>query len=88
MLQRIEETLRTHQYIHILEHAFYDSAHKRYPDGPLLFLQDNYAVHKSMDVQRWLSERAEIEEIALPPVSPDLNVFENAWARLKAGPAN
>ena len=36
-----------------------------------------------MDVQRWLSERAEIEEIALPPVSPDLNVIENAWATLK-----
>ena len=36
-----------------------------------------------MDVQRWLLERPEIEEIALPPVSPDLNVIENVWARLK-----
>ena len=62
---------------------FYPSARERYPDGQLLFLQDNYAVHKSMDVQRWLSERPEIEEIALPPISPDLNVIENAWARLK-----
>ena len=83
MLQRIDGTLRMHQYIHILEHVFYPSARERYPDGPLLFLQDNYAVHKSMDVQRWLSGRPEIEEIALPPVSPDLNVIENAWARLK-----
>ena len=52
MLQRIDGTLRMHQYIHILEHVFYPSARERYPDGPLLFLQDNYAVHKSMDVQR------------------------------------
>ena len=76
MLQRIDGTLRTQQYIHILEHLFYSSARERYADGPLLFLQDNYAVHKSMDVQRWLSERPEIEEIALPPVSPDLNVLK------------
>ena len=82
-LQRIDGTLRTHQYVHILEHVFYPSAHERYPDGPLLFLQDNYAVYNSMDVQRWLSERTEIEEIALPPVLPYLNVIENAWARLK-----
>ena len=61
---------------------FFPSARERYPDGPLLFLQDNCAVHKSMDVQRWLSERPEIVEIALP-VSPDLNVIESAWARLK-----
>ena len=83
MLQRIDGTLRTHQYIYILEHVFYPSALERYPDGPLLFLQDNYAIHKSMYVQRWLSENPEIEEIALPPVSPDLNVIEYALARLK-----
>ena len=77
MLQRIEGTLHTHQYIHILEHVFYPSARERYP------LQDEYTVHKSMDVQRWLSETPEIEEIALPPISPDLNVIANAWARLK-----
>ena len=36
-----------------------------------------------MDVQRWLSERPEIEEFALPPISPDLSAIENVWARLK-----
>ena len=38
MLQRIDGILRTHQYIHILEHVFYPSARERYPDGLLLFL--------------------------------------------------
>ena len=66
MLQRIDGTLRTQQYIHILEHVFYPSVRKRYPDGPLLFLQDNYAVHKSTDVQRWLSGQRSKRLLCLP----------------------
>ncbi|KAJ4436308.1 hypothetical protein ANN_18939 [Periplaneta americana] len=83
MLQRIDGTLRTDQYIHILQDVFYPPTCARYPDGPLLFLQDNYAVHKSMGIQRWLPERLEIEGIALPPLSSDMNVIKNVWARLK-----
>ena len=53
------------------------------PEGNLIIHQDINPVHCSMGVQRWFARRLEIELIPWPPKSPDLNVIEHKWAKLK-----
>ena len=57
----------------------------RNPEGNLIFQQDNHPVHCSMGIQKWFARRPEIELIPWPPKSPDLNVAEHMWAKLKEG---
>ena len=55
------------------------------PEGNFIFQQDTHPVHCSMGVQRWFARRPEIELIRWPPKSPDLNVVERMWSKLKEG---
>ena len=61
------------------------SVRVRNPEGNLIFQQDNHLMHCSMGVQRWFARRPKIELISWPRKSPDLNVVEHMWAKLKEG---
>lgn len=45
-------------------------------------IMDNAAFHKSTKVKEYI-EKANCKLIFLPPYSPDLNLIENFWAKLK-----
>ena len=81
VLERIRGRFNAPQYQHIFENVMLRLVRVRNPEGNLIFQQDNHPVHSSMGVQR----RPEIELIPWPPKSPDLNVVELIWAKLKGG---
>ena len=56
---------------------------ERHPEGRIIFQQDNSSVYRSQDIQNWFRGQPDIEQIIWPPKSPDLNVVENMWAKLK-----
>ena len=85
MLEHIHGRFNAPQYQNIFETVMLRSVRVRNPEGNLIFQQDNHPVRCRMGVQRWLPRRPEIELIPWPPKSPDLNVVQHMWAKLKEG---
>ncbi|KAJ4448237.1 hypothetical protein ANN_10251 [Periplaneta americana] len=54
-----------------------------YPEGNLIFQQDNHSAHTAINVQRLLEGRLEFELIPWPLKTPELKVVEHVWAELK-----
>ena len=71
--------------MHILENVMLSSARVRNTEGNLIVQEDNHPMHWRMGDQRWFARRLKIELIPWPPKSPDLNVVEHMWAKLKEG---
>jgi transposase len=77
-----EQRLNSEEYINVLNTALLPSVDKLCGDEDWFFQQDNAPCHKSRATMNWLQEH-EIEAIAWPANSPDLNPIENVWAYLK-----
>ena len=71
--------------MHIFENVMLHSVRVQNPKVNLIFQQHNHPVRCSMGIQRWFTRRPEIELIPWPPKSPDFNVVEHMWAKLKEG---
>ena len=89
MLHRIEQGrngrgFSGEQYMHILEHVMVPSVRVLYPEGKILFQQDQSPVHKSRLVQEWFANHStEVELIDWPPCGADMSPIENVWAETK-----
>ncbi|KAF2890550.1 hypothetical protein ILUMI_15623, partial [Ignelater luminosus] len=80
-LVRTSPHMDSAEYIGILENTMLSSFRAVYGEmNPIMFVQDNSAVHKSRLVQEWFRENPQIVPINWPPKSPDLSPIENLWA--------
>jgi len=53
-------------------------------EGSLHYLQDSASIHTTPIVSEW-ARNTGVSIITLPSKSPDLNIIDNIWSRVKAG---
>jgi putative transposase len=59
--------------------AFLHELREAYPDVFLFLIIDNYAIHKTKEVEEFLAEDQRMALVFLPTYSPNLNEMEGVW---------
>ncbi|KAL4715876.1 hypothetical protein ACJJTC_014608 [Scirpophaga incertulas] len=53
-----------------------------FENAPIKFVQDGCSAHNSRLTRAWIENQEDLEEIRLPPRSPDINPIENLWGKI------
>jgi transposase len=64
--------------------AFLDTVLVAWPEGDLILILDNLAVHKTLDVQLWVLPHPRVRFLFQPTYSPWLNLIEPWWKTLRS----
>jgi hypothetical protein len=70
------------KYIEILEENLWPVIARHFPNRNFVFQQDNVPVQKARVVSEYLTNN-NIPVLEWPPQSPDLNIIENVWLKIK-----
>jgi len=63
--------------------TFLDQVVRVWPEGDLVLIMDNLAVHKTLDVQLWTLAHARVRFLFQPTYAPWLNLIEPWWQTLR-----
>lgn len=73
----ISTKMKSKDYTDLLETSLIDHG-EALMGSDFVFQHDNAPIHQSRETKNWLAER-NIDVLAWPPYSPDLNPIENLW---------
>lgn len=78
----VEGNVNAQGYINILDNNLWPVVVRHFPAGDFIFQDDNAPIHRAATVTRF-KQQNQIRSLLWPAQSPDLNIIENCWYRLK-----
>lgn len=81
-LKFIDGTVNADKYQQILENTLLPSITKLFPNRDCIYQQDGASCHTAKSTKKWFGDH-NVRVLSWPASSPDLNVIETVWHKMK-----
>lgn len=81
-LTGVEGNINAAKYIDIVDNNLWPVIAAHFTDKPYVYMDDNAPVHRANAVKAFM-ENNEINTTTWPAQSPNLNIIENVWLKIK-----